>query len=38
MTEPRGPVIPVSTEYPPEIAMAAMPGDERLWVPQAPNV
>jgi 2,4'-dihydroxyacetophenone dioxygenase len=38
MTEPHGRVIPVSNDYPPEIALAAMPTDDRLWVPQAPNV
>ncbi|RKN37791.1 2,4'-dihydroxyacetophenone dioxygenase family protein [Streptomyces hoynatensis] len=31
-------MIPVSTDYPDEIAVAARPADERVWVPQAPNV
>jgi quercetin dioxygenase-like cupin family protein len=35
---PSAPVIAVSTEYPQEIAVAAVPDDERVWVPQAPNV
>ena len=26
------------TDFQPEIAIAAVPSDERLWVPQAPNV
>ncbi|MFE0417905.1 2,4'-dihydroxyacetophenone dioxygenase family protein [Streptomyces tendae] len=35
---PEGPVIPVSPVVPPEIAVAALPDDERVWVPQAPHV
>lgn len=34
MSEP----VTVSTEVLSEIAVAAMPDDERVWVPQAPNV
>ncbi|HVX47156.1 MAG TPA: 2,4'-dihydroxyacetophenone dioxygenase family protein [Mycobacteriales bacterium] len=34
MTEP----IPVSTDVLAEIAVAAVPEDDRVWVPQAPNV
>jgi 2,4'-dihydroxyacetophenone dioxygenase len=31
-------IIPVSTDIPLEIAVDAMPDDERVWVPQAPGV
>lgn len=31
-------VIPTSFAVPPEIAVAAVPDDDRVWVPQAPNV
>lgn len=33
-----GPVIPQSPVVPPEIAVAALPDDDRVWVPQAPDV
>jgi len=32
------PPIPVSLGIQPEIAVAAIPADERVWVPQAPDV
>jgi 2,4'-dihydroxyacetophenone dioxygenase len=32
------PVIPISSEVPPEIAVSAMPEDDRVWVPQAADV
>ena len=35
---PRGPQVAVSFDYPAEIAVAAEPEDERVWVPQAPDV
>ncbi|MFD3525816.1 cupin domain-containing protein [Streptomyces sp. NPDC058653] len=38
MTDPQGPVIPLSTVVPEEIAVAALPDDDRIWVPQAPDV
>lgn len=38
MTSAQGPVIALSGEVPPEIAVAAVPDDHRVWVPQAPNV
>ncbi|KAB8164307.1 cupin domain-containing protein [Streptomyces sp. 3MP-14] len=31
-------MIPVSADYPEEIAVPAVPEDDRVWVPQAPNV
>ncbi|WP_062216539.1 2,4'-dihydroxyacetophenone dioxygenase family protein [Streptomyces sp. NBRC 109706] len=31
-------MIPISTDYPEEIAVPAQPEDDRVWVPQAPNV
>jgi quercetin dioxygenase-like cupin family protein len=37
-TQKPGPLVPVSTDYPPEIAVLAQPEDERVWVPQAPDV
>ncbi|GAB3571145.1 2,4'-dihydroxyacetophenone dioxygenase family protein [Amycolatopsis endophytica] len=36
MTE--APSITATLDLPPEIAIAAMPEDDRVWVPQAPNV
>ncbi|MEV8565194.1 2,4'-dihydroxyacetophenone dioxygenase family protein [Streptomyces sp. NPDC051322] len=33
-----GPVISASPVVPPEIAVAALPNDDRVWVPQAPHV
>ncbi len=33
-----GPTVPVSTDVPLEIAVAALPDDDRVWVPQAPDV
>ncbi|MEJ1199388.1 MULTISPECIES: 2,4'-dihydroxyacetophenone dioxygenase family protein [unclassified Streptomyces] len=33
-----GPVIPHSSVVPPEIAVPALPDDDRVWVPQAPDV
>jgi 2,4'-dihydroxyacetophenone dioxygenase len=30
--------VPISHDVPPEIAVAAVPDDERVWVPQAPDV
>ena len=33
-----GPRVEVSGGIPPEVAMAVEPADERVWVPQAPNV
>ena len=33
-----GPEVPVSTDVPLEIAVAALPTDDRIWVPQAPDV
>ncbi|MEV8366427.1 2,4'-dihydroxyacetophenone dioxygenase family protein [Streptomyces niveus] len=38
MTDRQGPVIPLSTMVPEEIAVAALPDDDRIWVPQAPDV
>ena len=43
MTAPSSPpaspvAIQPSSKLRPEIAMAALPGDERIWVPQAPGV
>jgi quercetin dioxygenase-like cupin family protein len=38
MTSTQGPVIAISGDVPPEIAVAALPDDDRVWVPQAPNV
>ncbi|WP_367038404.1 2,4'-dihydroxyacetophenone dioxygenase family protein [Streptomyces sp. Je 1-332] len=35
---PVGPAIALSSLVPPEIAVAAEPDDERVWVPQAPHV
>jgi 2,4'-dihydroxyacetophenone dioxygenase len=35
---PVGPKVPVSTDVPLEIAVAAVPADDRVWVPQAPDV
>ncbi|MDQ4114088.1 MAG: 2,4'-dihydroxyacetophenone dioxygenase family protein [Actinomycetota bacterium] len=32
------PIIPITTELPLEIAVDAMPDDDRVWVPQAPGV
>ncbi|WP_037365992.1 2,4'-dihydroxyacetophenone dioxygenase family protein [Nakamurella lactea] len=32
------PSIPISPDYPAEIAVAAVPDDPRVWVPQAPSV
>jgi 2,4'-dihydroxyacetophenone dioxygenase len=37
-TQPTGPVVAVSHGVLPEIALAVEPADERVWVPQAPNV
>jgi 2,4'-dihydroxyacetophenone dioxygenase len=36
--QPTGPTVPISTDVPLEIAVAAMPTDPRVWVPQAPDV
>lgn len=33
-----GDVVDATAYLPPELAIAAMPEDDRLWVPQAPNV
>jgi 2,4'-dihydroxyacetophenone dioxygenase len=33
-----GPRVEASRGIPPEVAMAVEPADERVWVPQAPNV
>jgi 2,4'-dihydroxyacetophenone dioxygenase len=30
--------VPISHDVPPEIAVAAVPEDDRVWVPQAPEV
>ena len=38
MTAPTTPVIPAAAMLRPEIALAAIPEDERVWVPQAPGV
>ncbi|GAA3675932.1 2,4'-dihydroxyacetophenone dioxygenase family protein [Nonomuraea antimicrobica] len=38
MTGTQAPTIPISSAVPPEIAVAAVPEDERVWVPQAPDV
>ncbi|GII32996.1 2,4'-dihydroxyacetophenone dioxygenase family protein [Planotetraspora mira] len=38
MFSAKGPVIAVFGDVPLEIAVAALPDDERIWVPQAPNV
>ncbi len=37
-TQPAGPMVAVSDGVLPEIAVAVEPDDERVWVPQAPNV
>lgn len=37
-TSPVAPLIAVSADYPPEIAVPGIPDDDRVWVPQAPDV
>ena len=37
-TDQKAAQVAVSTDVPQEIAVAAVPDDDRVWVPQAPNV
>jgi 2,4'-dihydroxyacetophenone dioxygenase len=37
-SEHTGPRVEASSGIPPEVAMAVEPADDRVWVPQAPNV
>lgn len=37
MTDRQGPVIPLSTMVPEEIAVAALPDDDRIWCRRRPT-